>query len=134
MSKLIPVTNNTANAIPVGSGYVMPGETRHFPEHQVPAHLRPADEAAPEPQIEGTRSIEEMASGTVQEIAGKIPDLNDYELELLRTIEEERDKPRQGVLNAIAEEDLKRADAKADSSGDDAEHTEDGADPDGDNS
>lgn len=51
MGKLIAVVNNTSSPIYVGDQVVVPGNCRHFPEEQVPHHLRPleSDAAAPAP-------------------------------------------------------------------------------------
>lgn len=111
MSKQIPVTNNTSNPLPVGGCYVMPGETRHFSEHQVPLHLRPAaDKTEPEPPVDAVLVI---LDGSVPDVTQALPDLSDDELARLKAAEE-GGKTRTGVMKAIAEEELKRASARTD--------------------
>lgn len=105
----VPVTNTTEMPIYVGGAMVPPGETRHFPAHQVPEHLRPkapAPARAPEPD-----TVLALLDGTVADIAGALPGLSDEDLARLRQAEEDG-KTRKGVMEAITEEVLRRADAR----------------------
>lgn len=112
MQTKIPVTNNGAMAMYVAGLMIPPGETRHFNPDQVPDHLRPAA-AEPEPETPGD-PLADLIKGTVKEIAAAIPGLSDEDLSRLGDLEQgEGGAARKGVLSAIAEEILKRADAKA---------------------
>lgn len=111
MEKRIPVTNNTAMPLYVGSNLVPPGETRDFPESQVPPHLRPAEEATPEEETQ-TDPLAELLAGSVKDIAEQIGDLSDEDLARLGDLEQLKgDTARKTLLSAIAEETLKRAEA-----------------------
>jgi len=112
MEKKIPVTNNTSMPLYVGASMVPPDETRHFPEHQVPAHLRPTQSQEPvkEPAPD---EILALLDGSIPKIAGALPALSDEDYE--RLIETERTgKARAGLETAFAAEDLRRASAAQD--------------------
>jgi len=111
MDKMIPVTNNTKNAIPVGSSYVMPGETKHFPAHQVPVHLRPR--AEPEPQKEQANPLLAVLDLTIPKIKEKLPEYSDEQLQELKAAEE-AGKARSTLLEVFAEIELERASARTD--------------------
>jgi hypothetical protein len=90
---------------------IPPGETRHFDADLVPLHLRPAPV---EPEVDETRydPLAELIEGTVKEVAAALADLSDEDLSRLGDLEQAKgDAARKGVLSAIAEEILKRADA-----------------------
>lgn len=113
MQTKIPVTNNGAMAMYVAGLMIPPGETRHFDADLVPLHLRPA---AQEPEADKTQfdPLAELIEGTVKEVAAEIPALSDEDLSRLGELEQGKgDAARKGVLSAVAEEILKRADAKA---------------------
>lgn len=112
MNQKIPVTNNGAMAMYVAGLMIPPGETRHFDADLVPLHLRPAP---PEAEVEEpTDALAELITGTVKEVAAAIPSLSDEDLSRLGELEQAKGgAARKGVLSAIAEETLKRADAKA---------------------
>lgn len=55
-------------------------------------------------------------SATAEELIGQIPDLSDEELDALQEAEEQREKPRKGVLDAISKEREQRDDADAEDS------------------
>lgn len=120
----IPVENKTEMPMYVGSTMILPGETRHFEEHQVPAHLRPAaTTAAPEVPAEDPAdvAVRELLEHTVAEVAVLIqerkgdgqPTLSDDDLARLKAAEE-AGKARKSLLAAIAEEELRRADERQD--------------------
>ena len=112
MNEKIPVHNPGAMPIYVAGLMIPPGETRHFNLDQVPDHLRPAA-AEPEPEAPGD-PLAELIKGTVKEVSAAIPGLSDEDLSRLGDLEQgEGGAARKGVLSAIAEEILKRADAKA---------------------
>lgn len=123
MNNLIPVTNNTKNAIPVGSSYVMPGETKHFPEHQVPPHLRPVEQAEPEQKKEQPLLADLKLS--IPKITEKLTVYSDEQLAELKAGEESASKSRTGLLAAFAEEELRRAKEKVDDENPDTTGDED---------
>jgi len=87
MEKRISVSNNTAMPIYVGSNMVPPGETRDFPESQVPPHLRPADTDAPAVTGHAPRLallLDESVSG----VLAKLPELSDADIAALIEMEE----------------------------------------------
>ncbi len=109
--KKIPVTNNGKNAIPVGTSIVLPGETRHFDEHLVPMHLRPKkqEEAPPPPE---SKTLVDLLGGTVVQVVAALPDLSLDDLETLGDLEQ-GGLNRKGILSAIAEELLNRAEKES---------------------
>jgi len=110
----IPVHNNTKMPIYVGASMVPPGETRHFPEHQVPAHLRPAlaKKAAPA----AAPAVTDILDKTIKEIVPLLSTYSDEDLQILKAAEQ-AGKTRDGIMKAIAEEELRRADARVENPG-----------------
>lgn len=111
MNEKIPIYNNTAMPIYVGGAMIPPGETRHFDIEQVPHHLRPAapaveEEVAPNP-------LADILGHSVKDIVAMLPALHDDDLVAIGEAEQRAEKPRTTLLGAIAEEQLKRAEAKA---------------------
>lgn len=107
----IPVTNATAMPIYVGAAMVPPGETRHFEEHDVPLHLRPAP-AEPEEPAPAADPAAALLEGTVAHITAALPALPDNLLDRIGELEQQAKAPRKTLLAAIAEETLNRAEAK----------------------
>ncbi|HQS59974.1 MAG: hypothetical protein B7Y56_03455 [Gallionellales bacterium 35-53-114] len=106
MEKRIPVTNNGAMMLYVGANMVPPGETRDFPESQVPHHLRPAPvEVKEETPADPLASL---LDGNVPSVVAALPELSVEQLEKLGEMEQAGGK-RKGVLNALAEALLTRA-------------------------
>lgn len=109
----IPVKNNTKNPWHVGGFMIPPGETRHLPEHHVPPHLRAQPvEAPPEAEDEDTerrQAAEAVLAHKIPEIVKLLPTMSGEELALLEAQENSSEKPRKGLLEAIAEERLRRA-------------------------
>lgn len=116
----IPVHNNTAMPMYVGSEMVPPGETRHFEESQVPLHLRPA-KAEPVAEVIVEDPIQALSEKPAKDIIAAIPGLGVEQLEKLGDIEQLREKPRSTVLAAISEALLTRADLGALSEKEEAE-------------
>lgn len=105
----IPVHNNTKMPMYVAGLMIPAGETRHFEENQVPSHLRPAPvadavDAPADPLVE-------LLDHKVADVAAALAELSDADLETLGSMEQAAENPRKGVLHAIAEETLRRADA-----------------------
>lgn len=119
----IPVTNSTAGTIWVGGQMIPPGETRHFEEHQVPRHFRPApkkpkseENAGEDPAAIRTRELTQVLNANVTAVRDYLPKLSDADIEELAALEE-AGKQRKGVLEALAEEALNRASKKDGESG-----------------
>jgi len=110
MSKKIPVHNSGDTVLPVGPYFVQPGDTRMIEEHFVPASLRPGE--APQEAPAEVDPVLDILDGSVPQVTEKLAGLSDPELQRLKQAEE-NGKTRQGVMKAIAEEELSRADAKA---------------------
>jgi len=110
----IPITNNSASPMYIGGYMILPGETRHIEEHHVPSHLRP--EEAPAAVAAAPDAILELLDKSVPLVVEAItarddlgqPLLADDDLAKLKTAEESG-KARKGLMAAIAEEELKRA-------------------------
>ncbi len=100
-----PHTNNTNQIQHIGTVTLWPGETREVEETLIPDH-RPAPSApAPEPD-----ALAALIERNAPEVIAALPALDDDELALLDEMERAAEKPRKGVLQAIAEEQLLRAD------------------------
>ena len=113
---LKPITNHTANDMHVGAVVIPPGETKLFEESELPPHLRDRKPAAP-PAVKPADTILEILDGTVKEIEKAVeerdadghPVLSDDQLVRLKQAEE-NGNTRKGVIGAIDQEWLKRAD------------------------
>ena len=111
MNEKIPVHNNTAMPMYVGAAMIPPGETRHFDVDHVPPELRPV-KAAPivEPPPD---DLAVLLESNVKDIVALLPAASDADLERLGDLEQAKgDAARKTLLAAIAEENLRRADAK----------------------
>lgn len=102
----IPVTNNGTSAISVGTSIVLPGETRHFEEHEVPHHLRPKQEAAP--VAAPVDPLAELLKGNVASVVAALNGMLFADIERLGELEQ-LGAARKGVLSAIAEIQLTQA-------------------------
>lgn len=108
-----PVHNNTGMPIYVGTAMILPGETRHFHEHEVPHHLRPAAPPAETTEEPPADPLAELLKSKVSDVESALPGLSDEDLERLGELEQLSTSPRKGILTAIGEEILKRAEAKS---------------------
>jgi hypothetical protein len=108
-----PVHNNTGMPIYVGTSMILPGETRHFHEHEVPHHLRPAAPPAESPVEPPADPMADLLKSNVSDVQSALPGLSDADLERLGELEQLSSSPRKGVLSAVSEEILKRAEAKS---------------------
>lgn len=105
----IPVRNDGKMPLWVGSTMIPAGETRHFPAHHVPPHLRPKPAAAaPVPPVD---SVLALLDGTISEIVSEFGVLSDEALERLEAAEH-AGNTRKGLMSAIADERLQRAQAR----------------------
>lgn len=133
--KLIPVTNNTEAPIYLGSRMLLPGDTRHFPEAEVPAYLRlpeghvsctgleavqPVDdEAAPggparTPEPAPADPLQAILAGSPEEIAQRLQAIDDTAvIGQLEDIELAKDDAcRREVLGLLADRQFAIADAR----------------------
>ena len=104
----IPVENKTAMARYVAGCMIPPGETRHFDKSQVPREYWPV--AAQETKAEAPDDpLAELLKGNVPSVVAALPGLSDDDLDRLGELEQ-KGAARKGVLNAIGEALLTRAD------------------------
>lgn len=113
MNNPVPVTNNNEMPIYVAGVMIPAGETKFFPAHHVPEHLRDTVPSEAEPEAPAD-PIQELLAKKVPQLVASLPFLADDVYAALKAAEEAAAKPRKGLLNAFAEEDLRRADAAAD--------------------
>ena len=107
-----PVHNNTRMPIYVGTSMILPGETRHFHEHEVPHNLRPAP-SVESPEEPPADPLADLLKSNVSDVASALPGLSDTDLERLGELEQLSSSPRKGGLSAVSEEILKRAEVKS---------------------
>lgn len=105
----VPIENNGQMPIYVGGVMIPPGETRHFEDDMLPPEFRAPAEGQAEP--EALDPLLAVLGGTVDHIKLGLPDLGDEELDRLEMLEAEG-KARKTLIEAIAEERLRRAEAK----------------------
>ena len=105
----VPIENNGQMPIYVGGVMIPPGETRHFEDDMLPPEFRAPAEVQAEP--ESLDPLLAVLEGTVAQIKHGLPDLSDEELDRLEMLEAEG-KARKTLIEAIAEERLRRAEAK----------------------
>lgn len=106
----IPVHNPTKMPIYVGATMIVPGETRHFDEQDVPTHLKPKPaEAEDEPEQAPLSLMAQLRVRGVKDCIEAFPALADDDLAELESLENAEAAPRKTLIAAIAEEKLKRA-------------------------
>jgi hypothetical protein len=108
MEKRISVSNNTKMNLYVGSNIVPPGETRDFPESQVPHHLRPQEESPAKEPAAPADPLAELLKGTVKEVVAVLKGMPLADIEKLGELEQ-AGQARKGVLSAIADIQLTHA-------------------------
>lgn len=102
----VPVKNNTNSPLWVGPTMVPPNETRLIPAHHVPEYLRPKPIVAePEPVADRVTALLDLK---VADIVEAFPRLDDDELGRLK-VAEEAGNTRKTLMEAIGEEELRRA-------------------------
>ena len=108
----IPVKNNGANALYVGGTCIPAGETRLLDAHRVPITLHPspapAEQAAPP-----VDAVLALLDGNVRSIVAALPALSDADLARLAAAEQ-AGKTRSTLVEALGEEQLRRAAAGQD--------------------
>lgn len=103
----IPVHNPSMMPMYVGSTMILPGETRHFDEQDVPHHLRPQkEEQAAAPVIDDP--FAELLKGTVKDVVVALAGMTTADIEQLGELEQQGQQ-RKGILSAIAELLMNRA-------------------------
>lgn len=108
MEKRIPVHNNTAMPLYVGGNIVPPGETRDFPESQVPPHLRPAPADEPKPGNDHAAKLAVLLDGSVGDVIEQFSVMTDADLATLIELEE-GGKTRKTLIAALNDELSDRA-------------------------
>jgi len=111
---LVPVKNNTAMTMHVAGVLIAPGETRHLPRVHVPANLLPRTTPAAVPAP--SDPVLELLDDSVKDIVGRLPELDDEQLAAVKAAEVDG-KTRKSLMDAIAQEELRRANARADGAG-----------------
>lgn len=101
----VPYTNSTKKIVHVGNVTIFPGDTREVDPTLLPGHKakQPAEQLDVNP-------ILALLDGSVKQIADALSGISAEDLDALE-LAEEAGKTRKGVLEAIAEERLSRADA-----------------------
>ncbi|HLP97483.1 MAG TPA: hypothetical protein VK149_03460 [Sideroxyarcus sp.] len=103
----IPVHNKTAMPMYVGATMILPGETRHFDEHEVPHHLRQKqEEEQSAPAL--NNPLADLLKGSVAEVVAALAGMNAADIERVGDLEQQG-KARKGILSAIAEKLLNHA-------------------------
>lgn len=106
----VPIENNGLMPLYVAGVMIPPGETRHFDDDQLPPEFR---QAAPAASADVPLDpLMEIVAMKVDEIAKGLADLSGDELDRLEMLEAEG-KNRKGVIAAVVEERLRRADSQA---------------------
>lgn len=106
----VPIENTGLMPLYVAGVMIPPGETRHFDDDQLPPEFRqPSAEAEAPPALDPLLDILAMK---VADVEAGLPALSDMELDRLEMLEIESHN-RKGVIAAVAEERLRRGEAKA---------------------
>lgn len=101
----VPIENKGQMPIYVAGAMIPPGEIRLFEEDQLPPEFRAPAEV---PVVEEVDPLLVILALSVDKVANGLPDLADAELDRLEMLEAEG-KARKGVIAAITEERLRRA-------------------------
>ncbi len=122
----VAYTNNEKTVAHIDGKALAPGDTREVDETQIPTYKAkaPAQESNEDPVL----ALLDIKGG-VKNIVPELPGLSDADLARLKQAEDDG-KTRDGLMKAIAVEELKRADAKA--AGDEGENTQTGENTGGD--
>jgi hypothetical protein len=118
-----PITNPGNTSRYVAGRLIAPGETRLIPQDELPPNLHEGgilDQNEPEsaevggeeqqnPSTDQDKALKELLEQTVPSISEALPKLSAEDLDRLEQLEEAAEKPRKGVLEAVAEERLNRA-------------------------
>lgn len=105
------ITNDGPNTIYVGGKMIAPGEGRDIDERDLPPELR--DAPAPVVEEAGPSLDDELCAllkESVKEIKDLLPGLTNEGLDRLAELERCYEHPRKTLLEAIADEAIRRAD------------------------
>ena len=106
----VPIEIKGQMVLYVAGVMIPPGETRHFEDDLLPPEFRSSAPVVAE--VEAGDPLAELLDGNVAEVTAGLAVLSDEFLARLAGLEAEG-KARKGVLAAIAEEQLRRAEAAA---------------------
>ena len=106
----VPIENKGKMPLYVGGVMIPPGETRHFEDDLLPPEFRSSAPVVAE--VDAGDPLAELLEGNVAEVTAGLEGLSDELLARLAGMEAEG-KARKGVLAAIAEAQLRRAEALA---------------------
>lgn len=105
--KRIPVTNTGDTAIYAAGVLIPPGETRMVEALQLMTTSAGTETPAAAP---ATDSVLDLLDHSVKDIIAALPEVSDEDLDTLETAEQDG-KTRKGVLEALAAERIRRAQA-----------------------
>lgn len=107
---LIAYTNNNKHTVHIGGKAIAPGDTREV-EETLLASFKPVrhDLGEEDSATPLTDRLNEILSGNVKSVSDSLEALNDEELALMETLENESEAPRKGVLQSILNETVARA-------------------------
>ena len=112
--KKVPYTNTGKTIAHIDGKSIAPNDTREVDPTQIPGYQAEAPKQEPPADPVGA-----LLKGKVKEITPAIPGLSDEDLDKVEAAEGAKKDPRVGVMKAVAEERLKRAEAKAAAEGGD---------------
>ena len=111
------ISNDTAAVMFIGGVMIQPGEGRDVDETFLPPELlQPADEAeAKAPELtdaeKADANLRDVLKGSISKIKPLLPDFSPETLARLLELEQADGTPRQGLVQAITELQLQRAQA-----------------------
>jgi hypothetical protein len=106
--KMMPFTNTKDHAVHIGNKTIMPNSTREVEATLHPDYKPPKKVAEPAVDI-----VAEIQAKKASEIPAELPNLDDAQLIALYQLEEESEKSRKTVKDAIAKLQLERAAASS---------------------
>lgn len=104
------ITNDGPNTIYVGGRMIAPGEGRDIDERDLPPELREAPVVAVDVGPSLDDILGDVISQPVKDIAAVLGQLTHEALDRLAELEHEAKHPRKTLLEAIADEKIRRAD------------------------
>jgi hypothetical protein len=107
--KKVPFTNNGETTVHIDGKRIEPRQTRDVDPSKIPEKLRKTE--ADLPEAKPVDDITRILDNTIPEIEQLLPGLSDEELAAIKAAEE-AGKTRAGLMKAIGEEELMRANAK----------------------
>ena len=99
--------NTTNIAVYKGGMLIQAGETREIPAHWVTVDVDASSEIVSSDDT--PVSLETLLQSSLRDIEPILPDLALEQLQQTKQLENNKDKPRKGVIDAIDAEILKRA-------------------------